>query len=264
MLQEALNLEKEKLNRTMSLLDAKQAQFKELKNDLEMKIVYEKVKTKGLASQIENEDLSFRLKKEELEVGRVKANLDKAEAQLEQESKRMSNERSILAAELEEQRQLRREKAKEMSLKHTEMRNQIMSQWRDEKRKARDERKNLTQKYKDKLAAATAAAVQKEIDLKEATKKSAELREKLNVTTEATACEIELLNKERDESALRYNSTLENRDGTIHDLRAELNSLYDDIYEREQTIAKYENNFTELLDLSMQILKRKVDEIMWG
>lgn len=227
-----------------------------------MKIVYEKGKVKGLSNQLEQEEATFRRKKEELERGIAaeKANIDKVETKLEQEAARMAKERSNLRTELDEQRKLRRLQAKEMSQQFSEVREQLMTRWQNEKRKARDERRSLTEKYEDELLAASISVGQLEEELSEAKQSSEELK----VIFDEMTKEKELLISDRKESEERYKRTLENRDGIILDLRKELDTLYDDIYDRDQTIAKYESSLKQLLGLSVQLTKRRVGRVFRG
>jgi len=258
-LEKAFQQEKEKLERTMSFLETEQAQFEEAKTDLETKIVYEKGKVKNLSTQLEKEDLTFRRKREELERGIAteKANIQRVETQLEKEAERMAQEKSILRDELEEQRKLRRLQAKEMNQQFTEVRSQLMTRWQDEKRKTRDERKSLIEAFEDQIIAASNSVAQLEVDLDGAKKTSAEMR----VIYDEMTQEKELLINERQESEVRYKRTLENRDGIIQDLRAELDTLYDDIYDRDQKIAKYESSLRELFGLSVQLTKKRVGRV---
>jgi chromosome segregation ATPase len=261
-LERAFQQEKEKLERTVSFLETEQKQFEEAKTDLEMKIVFEKKKVKGLADQLEQEEAIFRQKKEELERGIAaeKANIENVEAKLEQEAIRMEKERNSLRAELDEQRNLRRLQTKEMSKQFSQVREQLMTRWQDEKRKAREERRSLTEMYEDEILAASNSVAQLEEELSGAKQSSEELKVILDEMTK----EKDLLISEREESEERYKRTLENRDGIILDLRTELDRLYDDIYDRDQTIAKYESSLRELLGLSVQLTKRKVGRVFRG
>jgi predicted nuclease with TOPRIM domain len=96
-----------------------------------------------------------------------------------------------------------------------------------------------------------------EADLADARQSSEELRVMFDEMTR----EKELLLEEREESEERYRRTLMNRDGIILDLRRELDKLYDDIYDRDQTITKYESSLRELLGLSVQLTKRRVGRV---
>jgi chromosome segregation ATPase len=258
-LEKAFAEEKEKLERTEQLLAKEQAQFEDAKNDLEMKIVYELNRVKDLSSQLEREQDSFQKKKDELElaIAKEKQNVDNVETQLKQEQLRMTEETTKLKGQVEEGRRLQRVKAKEMSQKFRKIREQLLSRWQEEKRNVRMERKELTEKYDNVIAEASESVKRLETDLAGARQSSEELRVMFDEMTR----EKELLLEEREESEERYRRTLMNRDGIILDLRRELDKLYDDIYDRDQTITKYESSLRELLGLSVQLTKRRVGRV---
>jgi chromosome segregation ATPase len=257
-LEKAFQQEKEKLERLVSFREKEHARFEESKNELEMTIVYEKIKVKNLSSQLEQEDLAFRNKIKALEEGIAveKANIAKVEAQLEQEQAH-TNELSTLRDELDKEKNLRRSERKALSRKTRETKSMLKSRLQEVKEKAKDEQKSLPEKYEKQISDAKNSVTKLELDWEKAQKSSEELR----ATLEEMNGEKNLLITEREGAEARYKRTLDHRDGTIAELRSEMETLYDDIYEREQKIEKYEESFDELFALAMQITKRRMDEV---
>lgn len=257
LLKKEFRREKEKLEHIVSFRETEQARFEEAKSELEMAIVYGKIKVKTLSSQLESEDLSFRLEIEELKrvVAIEKANVAKAEAQLEQEQTRMGNHINYLKDELREQSKLRRSERKSMLQQHSETRKRLTSRWRAVQKKAKEERVSLPAKFENQLAAANNTVAQLEIKIEGAKKSSNEMQAKLDELTR----EKDMIIGEREEAEERYKRTLDHRDGVIAERRKELEALYDEIYVRDEIIAKYEESFDELFGLAQQLTRRKLD-----
>ena len=117
--------------------------------------------------------------------------------------------------------------------------------------------RSLIEALEDQIVAASDSVAQLEADLDGARKTTAELKVMYDEITQ----EKELLINGRQESEIRYKRTLENRDSIIQDLRTELDTLYDDIYDRDQKIAQYESSLRELFGLSVQLTKRRVGRV---
>ena len=197
---------REKLKRAEERLESEQRVSRKTQEDLEMRSVFERVKANNLAAELEDQRKLYQREINGLEAtsAQNRAELAKSQALLETTLARFAKEKDELSDEIANSKRIRKLKAKQMSQRYRDIREELTELWQGERRKARDEQKALLDMYTTQLSDLEEAQPKLEREVKEAQELTEDLRSRAAVVMKDR---MELLEEGRL-SELRFMQTV--------------------------------------------------------
>ena len=261
-MQETKELEKsaevlrQRLGEATEKLESQRRMSQQAKDDLVMKCVFEKVKAKNLAAELKSQQELFRKEINALKAtsGENHAKLEEAVALLNSSRAHFADEENTLKDQLADYERIGKLKAKQMSKRYHDVREEMTGLWQDERRKARQEQEELHEKYSKQLSNLQGAIPRLERDVMEAR----QLTDDLRVRVDETRLEKAAIIEEGRVAEMRYIQKKRERNIAISALEAEINDLQDDIAERDDKLATYKSSLRVLLGLAMKLAGERI------
>ena len=237
-------------------LESKQTLSRKIQEDLEMKSIFEKVKAQNLATELESQRMRYRqeIKDLETEFAANRRELDEAEALLESTRAAHLRETNMLKDQIAGSERIRKLKAKQMSQRFRDIRTELTGLWQEERRRGRQDQKELHEKYSKRLLDLQEAVPQLERKVMEAR----QLTKALRVNADKVMKERASVMEEGRLAEMRYIQAKHDRNVAISALENELEMLYDDIAERDEKLASYRSSLRVLLRLSVKLLRERI------
>jgi chromosome segregation ATPase len=221
-----------------------------------MRGVFERVKAKNLAAELEDQRKLYQREINGLEEtsAQSRAELAKAQYLLETTLARFAKEKNELSDEIANSKRIRKLKAKQMSQRYREIREELTEMWQGERRKARDEQKALLNMYTSKLSNLEEAQPRLERKVIEAQELTEDLRSRAAAVMKDR---MELLEEARL-SELRFMQTVQDRNTAISALEYERDDLQEDLAAREEKLKTYQSSMRVLFGLSMKLIRKRL------
>jgi chromosome segregation ATPase len=247
---------REKLKSAEERLESEQRVSRQTQEDLEMRGVFERVKAKNLAAELEDQRKLYQREINGLEEtsAQSRAELAKAQYLLETTLARFAKEKNELSDEIANSKRIRKLKAKQMSQRYREIREELTEMWQGERRKARDEQKALLNMYTSKLSDLEEAQPRLERKVIEAQELTEDLRSRAAAVMKDR---MELLEEARL-SELRFMQTVQDRNTAISALEYERDDLQEDLAAREEKLKTYQSSMRVLFGLSMKLIRKRL------
>jgi len=247
---------RQKLVEARDKLEAEQAISRRAKEDLEMRNVFEKVKAKKLATELEIQQKRYRQAIKDLKTvsAKSRSELEQAEALLESSRAQFRGETSTLKDQIADSKRIRKLKAKQMSQRLSDMREELTGLWQGERRKARQEQKELRENYSTRLLNLQEAMPQLEREATEARQVTEDLRLRAGEIMQERAVILD----EGRMAEMRYIQAKQERNVAISALENEIDDLKDDISERNERLASYQSSLRVLFGLSIKLTTERL------
>lgn len=258
-IRELMNLANElrqRLGEATEKLESQQRIAQKTKEDLQMRCVFDKVKAQNLAAELNSQKELHQREIKELENSSAqnRAELAKANAMLQNARARFQKDISSLESQVAESKRLRKVKAKQMAQRYRDIRSEMTSLWQGERRKAKQEQKELVEKYTAQLSSLRWEVPRLESEVMEAR----QLTEDLRVQTDEIMRERDVLMEEGRRSETRYILKKQERNIAISALENEIDDLKGDLLQRNEKLATYNTSLRVLFGLSVKLTRQRL------
>lgn len=255
-LKSALKELQQNLKESQGRLESEQRQSRQVQEDLEMRSVFERVKAKSLAAELENQRKLYQCEIDGLETtsAQNRAELAVNRAELAKSLAQFAKEKDALSDEIANSKRIRKLKAKQMSQRYRDIREEMTELWQGERRKARDEQKALLDMYTTELSDLEEAKPLLEREVIEAQELTEDLRLR---AAEIMQDRMSMLEEGRL-SEMRFMQTVQDRNTAISALEYERNDLKDDLAERDEKLTSYKSSMRVLIGLSMKLIRKRL------
>jgi hypothetical protein len=242
-----------------SKLETEKSKSQQVREDLDMRLIFEVVKARNLSEKLKSQQDIFRQEICELEQASADTRAKLADAQRQLETARASflEDKETLQDQIADEVRIRKLKLKQMAQRCSDIREDLTEKWQDERRKARSERIRLDEKYKMKLSSLQEAIPFLESGLAEIRK----LTEDLYVRKANTAIEKAAILKESRRLEMSYIQKKHERNVAISALEVEIDSLTKELSERDKKLAKYKSSLRAMLSLSVKLTGKRIRAI---